>query len=436
MHSRSSVRLRALAMTATATAACLVATSCSGDFADGGSGGQKVTLRIGVSGSFGFEEAGLYTEYMKAHPNIVIQQTNTRNEGRYWRDLRTRLDSGSRPADIQSLSAERMAEVVHSRAGSFTDLGKTGLGGADQGLAPWKTAAATTADGRVLAAGTDSEPEAICYRTDLLRAAGLPTRRDRLAAAWSTWDGYLALAKKYAAKAKPGRTWTDSATALFTAELGQQRVRYTDESGAAVYAKNPAVRTAWKHAARLVGGGLSANLRQNSAAWDKALTSDRFATVVCPAGMLRRIEAKAGDRYAGTWDVAAGPGRSGNLGGSYLAIPKSAKHPKEAAALLKWLTADQQQVRVFTRSGLFPSGLRAQAQIRLTQDPYFNNAPVGEIFGQASARTPVQSAGADETPAHQAFADALAALEGHKTSAEKGWRRALADADRAMKRQP
>ena len=52
----------------------------------------------------------------------------------------------------------------------------------------WKGTAARTADGKVLGAGTDIGPEAICYRTDLFKAAGLPTDRTELAAKWSTWD--------------------------------------------------------------------------------------------------------------------------------------------------------------------------------------------------------------------------------------------------------
>ena len=41
----------------------------------------------------------------------------------------------------------------------------------------WKAKAATDADGRLIGYGTDFGPEAVCYRTDLFEAAGLPTDR-------------------------------------------------------------------------------------------------------------------------------------------------------------------------------------------------------------------------------------------------------------------
>ncbi|MER6632597.1 extracellular solute-binding protein [Streptomyces sp. NPDC000987] len=420
---------RPLALGAAALALCLAAGACT--LSDNDSA-KRITLTVDLFGSFGFKEAGLYDEYMKAHPNIVIKESGTPDEGRYWENLGTRLDSGTGLADVQGLSADRLAGVVRRRAGSFTDLRTVGLAAADQGLLPWKSAAATAGDGKVLAVGTDSGPEAICYRTDLLKAAGLPTRRDKLAAKWSTWDGYLALGRKYAAKAGPGHAWTDSAESLFTAEMGQQRVRYTDEHGKPVHAENPAVRTAWKHAARLVEDRLTAKAPQSSAKWNKALSSGGFATVICPAWMLDRIETRAGDRYAGRWDVAPAPGRAGNVGGSYLAIPSTSKHPEEAAALVGWLTAEQQQVRLFTRRGLFPSSQGAQAQVRLAQDPYFNNAPVGEIFTQAAAGTAVWVSGADDTAVQQEFDDELRAMESAGISRETGWKRALAGADKIV----
>ena len=415
-----------------ALAVCLLASACSGTFSDGDPAPGHVTLTVDLFGSFGFEEAGLYDEYMKAHPGIVIKQSLTRQEGRYWQTLRTRLDAGSGLADIQGLAGDRLAGVVRRRADRFTDLRALGLGGAARQSSPWQGAAATAADGRVLAAGTGSGPEAICYRGDLLRAAGLPARRDVLAAKWSTWDGYLTLGRKYAARATPGHAWTDSAESLFTAEMGQRRVRYTDEHGKPIHATNPAVRTAWKHAARLVGDRLSAGVPQNTAAWDKAVSAGRVATVICPARMLGRIEDRAGDRYAGRWDVAPAPGRSGDIGGSYLAIPKAAKHPKEAAALVEWLTAEQQQVRLFNRLGLFPSGQGAQAQVATAQDPYFNNAPIGQIFRQAASRTPAPVPGADDVAVRQAFVGELRGLERDGGSRKAAWKRALTGADEAV----
>ena len=49
------------------------------------------------------------------------------------------------------------------------------------------------------------------------------------------------------------------------------------------------------------------------------------------------------------------PGGAGNMGGSHLALPKQGKHSKEAVELIKWLTAPEQQKKVFKATGNFPS---------------------------------------------------------------------------------
>ena len=51
-------------------------------------GGGKTTITLGLFGTMGFKEAGLYTEYEKLHPNIKISQTTsssgTRTTTRRW----------------------------------------------------------------------------------------------------------------------------------------------------------------------------------------------------------------------------------------------------------------------------------------------------------------------------------------------------------------
>jgi len=415
------------ALGSAALAAALLLTACS----SGASGSKdaaadgKVTLTVDLFGTFGFKESGLYDEYMKLHPNITIKQTDTQDEGQYWQALQTKLAGGGGVADIQGLEVGRVASVLQKQADKFTDLKTLGLGDVNDGLVTWKGAAIRSKDGRVLGAGTDIGPEAICYRTDLFKAAGLPTDRAELAAKWSTWQGYLDLGRQYVAKAGGGNAWTDSAAGMFTAEVGQQKVRYADESGKPVFDSSPAVQTAWADATKLVADGLSAELPQWTPEWNKAFTTGRFATLSCPAWMIGYIKGQAGDGGSGKWDIAAGPGKTGNWGGSYLAVPKAAKHPKEAAELIKWLTAKEQQATLFTKQGSFPSSTAAQAAIKDLKDPYFNNAPIGEIFSESAANMPAQVLGVDDGVIGKAFTDALGEVERTNTAPDAAWKHAL-----------
>ena len=227
MATARAARVRAVTLGSVVLAMALAAgcssTTTAGSGGDAASSGGKVTLTVDLFGTFGFKEAGLYAEYEKLHPNIVIKQTDTQDESQYWQALQTKLAGGGGLADVQGIEVGRIASVVQRQADKFTDLRTLGLAQANSALVPWKGAAATTPDGRLLGLGTDIGPEAMCYRTDLFKQAGLPTDRDTLAQKWSTWDGYLALGKQYAAKAKAGNAWTDSAASVFTA-VGLTRV--------------------------------------------------------------------------------------------------------------------------------------------------------------------------------------------------------------------
>ncbi|MYT23378.1 extracellular solute-binding protein, partial [Streptomyces sp. SID7760] len=166
-------------------------------------------------------------------------------------------------------------------------------------FAPAKWSAATTKDGKVLGLGTDVGPEAMCYRSDLFQAAGLPTDRTELATRWATWDGYLELGRQYKAKAPAGSAWLDSVGSLNAVMVGQAKERYYDASGALVYENSPAVRTAWDASVKAAGEGLSAKLDQWSPPWNQAFSSGSFATLPCPAWMLGYIKGQAGDAGKG-----------------------------------------------------------------------------------------------------------------------------------------
>lgn len=393
----------------------------SGDSADGAAGGGKVTLTIDLFGTFGYKEAGLYDEYHKLHPNITIKESDTENEADYWKALQTRLAGGGGLADIQGIEVGRIAAVTQQQSDKFEDLGPLGATALKSQFAPAKWAAATTSDGRTLGLGTDIGPEAICYRSDLLKQAGLPTDRDTLAKQWSTWDGYLALGRQYAAKAPAKSHWTDSVASLYTVMNGQQKERYYDDSGKLVYDTNPAVKTSWDTAVQAAHDGLSAKLAEWSPAWNQAFAGGSFATIACPAWMLGYIKGQAGDAGKGKWDVATLPGGAGNWGGSYLALPKGGKHTKEAYALIQWLTAKDQEAKLFTKQGSFPSNVGAIAAVQNVTDPYFGNAPIGKIFGTAAQQAPVQILGVNDNDVNTQITNALGEVEQKGTSAQTAW---------------
>ncbi|GAB2953453.1 MULTISPECIES: ABC transporter substrate-binding protein [unclassified Streptomyces] len=414
---RATARLGAVVLAGALLAAC--GSSDSSDSSD--SAGGKVTLNVDLFGSFGFKEAGLYEEYQKLNPNITIKQSDTQDEADYWKSLQTRLAGGGGLADVQGVEVGRIASVTQQQSDKFQDLKEFGADKLKGEFAEAKWSAATTEDGKILGLGTDVGPEAMCYRTDLFKEAGLPTDREELAEKWATWDGYLELGKEYKKKAPAKSAWLDSVGSLYGIMIGQEEERYYDASGELIYDKNPAVKEAWDTSVEAAEAGLSAKLDQWSPQWNQAFAAGSFATIPCPAWMLGYIKGQAGDGGQGKWDIAELPGGAGNWGGSYLSIPRAAKHKKEAYQLIEWLTAPEQQAKVFQKQGNFPSSTGAIETIADAKDAYFSGAPIGQIFGDAAKEAPVQVLGVHDQNVMQQITNALSEVERKGVSSDKAW---------------
>ncbi|MGW1069531.1 ABC transporter substrate-binding protein [Streptomyces aureus] len=420
MHIARAARSNLVRLGAVALASVLLAACGSGSTGTGQSNGE-VTLSIDLFGTFGFKEAGLYKEYEKLHPNITIKQTDTEQEQNYWKSLQTRLAGGGGLADIQGVEIGRITSVAQLQSDKFEDLDAYGAAKLKKNFTASKWGAATAKNGAVVGLGTDNGPEAMCYRTDLLKKAGLPTDRDELAKLWSTWQGYIDLGRQYKKNAPGKSAWIDSVRSIYTNVAGQSKERYYDPSGKLIWETSPTVRQAWDLSVEAAHAGLSGSLDQWSPSWNQAFAAGSFATLPCPAWMLGYIKGQAGKSGAGKWDVAKLPGRAGNWGGSYLSIPRMSPHKKEAYELIKWLTAPEQQTKLFQKVGNFPSSIPAIEKVADTKDPYFSNAPIGRLFGTAAEQAPVQILGVNDQDVQEQIAKALFEVERKGTSSGAAW---------------
>ena len=183
----------------------------------------------------------------------------------------------------------------------------------------------------------------------------------------------------------------DSASGLYNVIIGQSETQYYDEEGTPIYDSNPVVQDAWATAVEASQAGLTAKLTQFDETWNQGFAKGSFATIACPAWMIGYIKGQAGDAGDGLWDVADIPGEGGNWGGSYLAIPAASENQEAAYELIKWLTAPEQQVKMWTDSQHFPSSSTAaeDAAIASATDSYFFDAPIGEIFKASADDLPI-----------------------------------------------
>ena len=428
MTGRPTPRRTTTTALATAVAGTLLLAACGG----GGTGNADdgtVELTVGLFGTFGYEEVGLFDRYDAEHPGVTITYESTQGEDTYWPALQTRLASGSGVADVQGIEVARIADVVANQADLWTDLRDTPAAASIGNYVEWKEPAATTADGAVLGLGTDIGPMGICYRTDLLGQAGLPTEPTALAARMQTWDDYVALGREFQAAAPAGTAWMDSAGGFYNAIVSTEQEIYYDASGALVHDSNPAVRSAFDTAAAAGQAGLTARLEQFvDPGWDAGFSSGSFATIACPSWMIGYIKGKAGDAGAGLWNVTTLPGGAGgNWGGAYLGIPAASENVEEAAELIAWLTAPEQQAEVFASVGNFPSTTAAIEMVGDATDPWFNDAPIGQIFSASSTNAPVQILGPQDGVIKSAMAQALLSVEANGVAPADAWTAALAD---------
>ncbi|MBK7722184.1 MAG: extracellular solute-binding protein [Austwickia sp.] len=358
----------------------LVVTGCSSSgggettTASPGASGGKVTLTLATFNEFGYEE--LVKEYMAANPNVTIQMKKaaTSNEARD--NMNTRLAAGSGLSDIEAIEVDWLPELLQY-PDKFVDLKSDAVSGR---WLDWKAAQATTADGKLIGYGTDIGPQAVCYRADLFKAAGLPTERTAVAALLgNTLDSYLAAGRQFKAKSKV--PWMESSGALFNAMVNQVKNAYEKDDGTIIATENPEVKALYDKVLAASAEGLTARLAQWSDDWTGSFQRNGFATMICPGWMLGVIKGNAAK--VNGWDIAdTFPGGGGNWGGSFLTVPSQSKHPQEAKALAEWLTAPEQQIKAFVSKGTFPSQTAALEDPKLlsSKNAFFNNAPVGQIL--------------------------------------------------------
>lgn len=407
----------------------------TGSASNGGGGGKgKTTLTVGVFGAFGLKEAGLYDEYMKLNKSIEIKQTSIERNENYYPQLLTHLGSGSGLADIQAVEVNNIAEITATQAGKLVDLGKT-EGVQQDAFLPWKWAQATTKDGKTIALGTDIGPQGICYRKDLFAKAGLPTDREAVGKLWAgDWNKYLDTGKQFKAKAPKGTAFVDSASGVMAAITGSNENRFYDKDGKIVYKTNPAVKEAWDIAAQFATEGLTGKFQQFTPAWDQGFANGTFATVSCPAWMLGYIQDKGGAAGKDKWDVAAAP-KPSNWGGSFLTVPDAGKNKDEAAKLAAWLTAPEQQAKLFAERGSFPSAKAAYSlpEVSGAKHAYFAGAPIGQIFSKAAEGVPVQIIGPKDLIIAQNLADiGMLQVDQKGRSSQQGWDAAVKAIDNAL----
>lgn len=381
---------RTLALSAAAVLVLSVTAACGGDDDPTESAEQQdlaegEAITITTFGEFGYDE--VIEKWNQENPDIPVEQTKVSLWDDWKNELNTNLQAGSGLPDIVAIEGDFMPAIL-AAPDRWVDLSSDDVEGR---WLEFKEEAATTEDGALLGYATDSGPEAICYRADLLEEAGLPSDREALAQEITTWDDYFALGEEFVQNSDA--QWYDASGSIAQAMLNQVEYPF-EEADNTVNVENPELKELYDTVTGYTDS-LSTRNPQWSDDWNASFTNDGFATMPCPGWMRANIKTNTGEPAPKgvVWDIAdVFPGGGGNWGGSYLAIPKTSEHQEQAQQVADYLTSPEVMQQVFTSYGNIPSQVEAleSDEVRSDVDEYFNDAPAGEIFANRAEAITVQ----------------------------------------------
>src|ERR671930_162009 len=406
-------RRRATTLVAVVVALGLAITALTASTASGGKR-DKITIRVGLFGDFGYHD--LYARYEASHPNIDIKE-DVENYADHHANLAKHLAVGSGADDIESVEVGFIAQFK-SQPSQFVNLNKLGAKNLQKQWLTWKWKQSVASNGAQIGLGTDVGSLAICYRRDLFKKAGLPSNRAAVSKLWPTWEKFVAVGRRFHAHAPKGVSFFHSGSNVFNAMVGQLNPAYYTSNGKVIVGSNPKVKAIWNLTMKGIKAHESAGYAAFSNDWNTGYKNGKFATVTCPAWMMGYIQGQA-PNTAGKWDIAAVPGGGGNWGGSFLTVPKQSSHQAEAAELVKFLTSPAAEKYVFKQTGNLPSqpALLKSAAVRGFKNPFFSNAPVGKIFATSALKPGPQNLGPHQGDIQTAVSNALQRIEQRKQSA-------------------
>ncbi|GAA4014589.1 extracellular solute-binding protein [Allokutzneria multivorans] len=416
-----------------AVAACAAALMGTGLAAcGGGSGSGQTRITIATFADFGYED--LFAEYEKAHPGVKLENRKLEFDAHH-SQLATQLAGGKGAADVVAVEEGWLPKFRGSKD-KFVNLADFGAKDLSGQWLDWKWNQGVTDNGSyVLGVGTDVGSLAVCYRKDLFQQAGLPTERAEVSKLWPTWEDYARTADRFAER-KPEVKFVSAAEQVFLAMLNQAGEGFFAKADDSFIADtNPKVRAAFDLSAGLAAKGRTSGVKPFSQQWTVGLKQGGFATEVCPAWALAQIAEGAGEGAKGKWDVASVPGNGGNWGGSFLMVPKQGKNIQAAAEVAKWLTAPEQQKKIFDKTGNLPSqpSVLRDATVQGKANEYFSGAPVGQIFASSAESLKPNYRGTQDSLVRPKFQEALLRVEQGKQQPPEALAQALSQSRAELK---
>jgi cellobiose transport system substrate-binding protein len=390
---------------------------------DGGAAGDAEPVTLSMWQFTGVNLDDLVSQYEDDNPHVTVE-IQTTEHGDHHDALFTELAAGGGP-DIAVIEVAFIQEMADQHQ-MWHNLYDYGAADVEHHYLDWKIEQARNVDGdHLIGLPTDVGGLAMAYRHDLFEEAGLPTDRDEVSALWvDSWADFIAVGEEYTEAT--GRGFIDNEANFWNAVVNQDPNTFFDDEGNPIYDESEQVRYAWDVVVDAIEAGIIAEVPAWSAEWEAGMSDGSFAVLTAPAWMMGYIQNVAPDTD-GNWDLAEIPEAGGNWGGSHLGVPRASEHPEEAYALIEWLLSPDNQLYQFTNHGQFPSvpELFDTEEVRSFQNPFFNDAPVGQIYADNAERVVAQNTGPNYNTIDSEFGDGLGRIVDGIESPEQAWESTL-----------
>ncbi|WP_404455450.1 extracellular solute-binding protein [Virgibacillus necropolis] len=346
------------------------------------SGNEKVELNFWTFGATGYEE--LAKEYEKQNPNVTIK-VKTSETAAHHDALFTALSAGSGAPDLTMLEVDQLDrfKVAQDR---FTNLYDLGAKDVQDKYLEWKWNVGENAEGDFLfGLPTDIGPKALYYRTDVFKAAGLPTDPVEVAALIDSPEAFKEAGLQVKEKTK--KPFVDSIEMAYRAYLDPAVETYLNPEGELLIdEEGNAVKKAYDYAVELNEAGLVGDFKLWSPEWASAVNTGGFAAELGASWLKGWMEGNAPDAV-GKFRVATLPTEfAANWGGSYIAIPNETENAQAAYDFAEWLVSPENQLKSFKSNGLFPSApaVYEMEEFKTNEDKFFGGQVTSSVFAQAA----------------------------------------------------
>lgn len=329
----------------------------------------KTPLRIDGFPDYDSHFKLVIPEFMNANKDLDVTYIINQHEDHH-KKLTNNLATGSGAGDIVLVDVGFLGAFIN--AGGFVDLDTLGADKLKDSFAAYSLAQGKGADGKQYALPIDIGPGVLYYRRDLVEDLGY--KIEDISKNWDTFINYGVEVKNKKGVALLANA-ADIANLVVNATVKEGEGLYFDKDGKSLLTSERFVK-ALTLARKVRELGLDRNVTSFTNEWYELLREGKAATQLSGAWLLGHLKNWIAPKSSGLWAVANLPdGIYGSWGGSFLAIPKQAKNPKESWRVIEYLVTPELQLKGLANIAAFP------ANTKTYEDKLFAE-PVDYLKGQ------------------------------------------------------